>query len=207
MANEAAPGKDALAQLPSFDVPDLRPMLYRAVDQAGGLIAGVRPEHHGLAPPCNDIDVVTLVGHLLRAVKRAGATGPGEPPSGPSASADLPVDEWQAAFEESAAQVHSAWADDSLLDRTFRMPFGEFPGRVAVAALFEEITTHGWDLAAATGQLDRLDPELARVALGIAQAMVPAERRGGPMPFGPVVDVPANADPYSQLAGYLGRQP
>ena len=36
---------------------------------------------------------------------------------------------------------------------------------------------------------------------------VPAEQRGGHIPFGPVVPVAADALPYDQLAGWQGRRP
>ena len=38
-----------------------------------------------------------------------------------------------------------------------------------------------------------------------AHRFLPPERRGGPVPFGPVVAVPPEAGPYAQLAGWLGR--
>jgi hypothetical protein len=40
-----------------------------------------------------------------------------------------------------------------------------------------------------------------------ARRILPPESRGGDIPFGPVVEVPADALPYAQLAAYLGRHP
>jgi hypothetical protein len=37
--------------------------------------------------------------------------------------------------------------------------------------------------------------------------ILPPEPRGGEIPFGPVVEIPADAPPYAQLAAYLGRHP
>ncbi|MGD0607997.1 MAG: TIGR03086 family protein, partial [Streptosporangiaceae bacterium] len=72
----------------------------------------------------------------------------------------------------------------------------------------QEILTHGWDLAQATGQPTEGDPDLAFFALAGAKRVLPAELRGDDeIPFGPVVDVPAEAGPYAQLAAWLGRQP
>ncbi|WP_261569480.1 hypothetical protein [Frankia gtarii] len=78
------------------------------------------------------------------------------------------------------------------------------PGRVAAAAYTQELTTHAWDLAVATGRTALLDPELAVISLEIARQAVPVEGREQ-MPFGPVVEVPADADAYRRLAGHLGR--
>lgn len=66
---------------------------------------------------------------------------------------------------------------------------------------------HGWDLATATGQTAELNPDLGGVALDSARRFVPAEPRGGHVPFGPVVPVPDDADVYTRLAGWLGRRP
>ena len=49
--------------------------------------------------------------------------------------------------------------------------------------------------------------ELVANVLDHARTRVPAERRGGPIPFEPVIDVPADAGAYERLAGWLGRDP
>ena len=41
----------------------------------------------------------------------------------------------------------------------------------------------------------------------MVKQFVPAEPRGGHIPFGPVVAVPTDAPAYDQLAGWMGRQP
>ena len=87
------------------------------------------------------------------------------------------------------------------------VPWGKIPGRFAIAGYVQEILTHGWDLAKATGQPTEGDPELAWWALAGARRILPPESRGGDIPFGPVVPVPADAAPYAQLASYLGRHP
>ena len=87
------------------------------------------------------------------------------------------------------------------------LPWGKIPGRFAIAGYVQEILTHGWDLAQATGQPTERDPELARWALAGAKRILPPEARRADVPFGPVVEVHPNAGPYAQLAAWLGRQP
>ena len=70
------------------------------------------------------------------------------------------------------------------------MPWGKIPGRFAIAGYVQEILTHGWDLAKATGQPTEGDPELASWALAGAKRILLPESRGGDIPFGPVVEVP-----------------
>jgi uncharacterized protein (TIGR03086 family) len=88
------------------------------------------------------------------------------------------------------------------------VPWGKIPGRFAIAGYVQEILTHGWDLAKATGQPTEGDPELATWALaGARRRILPPEARGADIPFGPVVPFPPDAAPCAQLAAWLGRQP
>ncbi len=59
----------------------------------------------------------------------------------------------------------------------------------------------------ATGQPTELDPELASWVLAVARRILPAEPRGGEVPFGPVIPAPPDAGGCAQLAAWLGRQP
>jgi uncharacterized protein (TIGR03086 family) len=117
----------------------------------------------------------------------------------------VPDDGWLAAYQRAGAAAIAAWADDARLGAMLTLPWGTVPGRGAVCSYVQEVLTHGWDLATATGQPTELDPELAEFALGIAHRFVPAEPRGAKVPFGPVVLMPATAGAYARLAGWLGR--
>jgi uncharacterized protein (TIGR03086 family) len=101
----------------------------------------------------------------------------------------------------------AAWGDDALMTTEFDLPWGRFPGAGAVAGYTLEMTTHGWDLADAIGYRGPLDDRLAEAALAIAQRILPPERRGEGVPFEAPVPVAGDADPYVQLAGWLGRRP
>ena len=53
------------------------------------------------------------------------------------------------------------------------MPWGEeYTGATLVDMYLAELAAHAWDLARATGQLDKLDPSLALPALQGARAMI-----------------------------------
>jgi uncharacterized protein (TIGR03086 family) len=94
-----------------------------------------------------------------------------------------------------------------MLDRMVTLPWATLPGRVALDAYTHEFTVHSWDLACATGRLGELDPDLAVQALDAFPRFAPPETRGGQSGFGPVVAVPDDADVYTRLAAYLGRDP
>ena len=93
------------------------------------------------------------------------------------------------------ARARAAWADDATLDALVEAPWGKVPGRIALSGYVQEILTHGWDLARATGQPTELDPELAHWVLAVSRQILPAEPRGGEIPFGPPVPVPSDAGP------------
>ena len=121
--------------------------------------------------------------------------------SGPSPEED-PVTAWQ---------VHTD-AVQRLLDgpeatTPFRHPFvGEMPLPDAVDRFYtSDVFMHTWDLARATGQDDRLDPD---TCAGLLAEMVPIEellRSSGH--YGPRVPVPDDADVQTRLLGFIGRDP
>lgn len=187
---------------------DPRPLYARARAQAAGYLAAVKPDQFGDPTPCPEFTVHDMLSHLVGVLNRAAHVGNGgNAQDVPSTVDGVPDDGWPAAFAAASERVAAAWADDAKLDEPRQVPWGTVPGRGAVAGYTQEILTHGWDLAKATGQPTEGDPELAEYVLANAQRFVPADRRGGPVPFGPVVDAPDGAGPYARLAAWLGRQP
>jgi uncharacterized protein (TIGR03086 family) len=91
------------------------------------------------------------------------------------------------------------------------MPWGEeYTGSTLVDMYLVELAAHAWDLARATGQLDKLDPSLARPALDGARAMIKPKYRNmvGPgAPFAVEVPLPPGADDWERLAAFMGRDP
>jgi uncharacterized protein (TIGR03086 family) len=97
------------------------------------------------------------------------------------------------------------------LSSSFTMPWGEeYSGATLVNMYLAELATHAWDLALATGQLDRLDPSLAVPALDGARAMIKPEYRdrvAPGSPFGAEVPPPPGATAWERLAAFTGRDP
>src|SRR5580692_10332178 len=81
----------------------------------------------------------------------------------------------------------AAFAAEGALDKTVRLPFGEFPGAVLRDLAAIEQFTHGWDLARAIGYSADLDPELAAGLLSRARLTITDAYRGpdGEAFFGP----------------------
>ena len=201
------PNTDALAT-PALAPADPRGPLFRAADQAVALVALATPDRLNDPTPCSEYDVRHLVGHLVAVLRRVGyVPGGGHAFDVPSIVLDLADDAWRPAAEANAADLRTAWADDAVLDRVLRLPWGEVPGRGAALAYVQELTTHAWDLATALDRQDVLDPALAELALAAAQRFVPAQPRGGPIPFEAPVEVAGDAPVYQRLVAWLGRDP
>jgi uncharacterized protein (TIGR03086 family) len=187
---------------------DPREVHRRAMTQTEAIVAAVEPGQLTLPTPCPDYDVRALLSHIVGGLNRVAIAGEGgDALARPARADDVPDDGWLAAYQEASGRAQKAWADDAKLDALVEVPWGKIPGRFAIAGYIQEILTHGWDLARATGQPAEGDPDLALFALAGAKRILPPERRGGEIPFGLVVQVPPEAAPYAQLAAWLGRQP
>ncbi|MFB7474669.1 TIGR03086 family metal-binding protein [Kitasatospora sp. NPDC056184] len=185
---------------------DPRPLYRLALDQLEKLIAEAGPETLDRPTPCTEYDLRALLGHVVGGIHRLAFTGEGgHCQDVAAATGELPDDGWPAALGRARARVTAAWAEDAKLDRPTSAPWGEVPGRNAVGGYVLETVTHSWDIARALGTALPLDERLAEAALAIALVALPAEPRGGSVPFGPVLPAPAGADPYTRLAAYLGR--
>jgi uncharacterized protein (TIGR03086 family) len=154
--------------------------------------------------PCASWDVSALVNHFVGTTRWWAAIIAGQ---NAPADADYAAGDFVAAYEDSIAIAIAAFAAEGALDKTVRLPFGEFPGAVLRNLAAIEQFTHGWDLARAIGWSAELDPALATWLLGQAGPAITNELRGpdGQALFGPAVHAPAGASPADRLAAFLGR--
>ncbi|MEV0531759.1 TIGR03086 family metal-binding protein [Kitasatospora sp. NPDC050463] len=185
---------------------DPRPLYLLALGQLEKLIAEVTPQALGRPTPCTEYDLRQLLSHVVGGVHRLAYMGEGGRAEDVVAATDeLADDAWPAALGRARARAVAAWADDAKLDRPTVAPWGEVPGRAALGGYVMEAVTHSWDIARALDSRLALDEQLALTALAIAEAVLPPESRGGPVPFGTVRPAPADADAYTRLAAWLGR--
>ncbi|PVZ14989.1 TIGR03086 family metal-binding protein [Actinomycetospora cinnamomea] len=191
--------------------PDPRPLLARALDQVGTLVADTPPDALDRPTPCDGWDVRTLLRHLVGVHRRVGHVGTGGHFADVDAVPEVADHDLVAEVRAARAELERVWgldgADDAVLDRELTLPWGTMPGRLAGFGYVQELTVHAWDLAAATGRTAALDDTLAAAVEEAARRMVPAETRGGPVPFGPPVPVAPDAGPYARLVAWLGRDP
>jgi uncharacterized protein (TIGR03086 family) len=178
--------------------------LNQAMQSTLAVLTKVAPDDLNAPTPCASWDVRALVNHFIGTGRWWAAMIAGDDGG---ADTDYAAGDFVAAYEESIAIALGAFAADGALERTVRLPFGEFPGTVVLGMAAMDQFAHGWDLARAIGQPTDLEPTLASALLGQARIAITDALRGpdGQAPFGPPVAVPDSAGPADQLAGFLGR--
>ncbi|HUQ40801.1 MAG TPA: TIGR03086 family metal-binding protein [Acidimicrobiales bacterium] len=177
--------------------------LERSLDTAGDVLAAIPADKLDAPTACPAYDVRALTQHLVVSLAYFATSATGEE------SAVEMGDDPKAAFDEAAAKLTGAWKQPGMLDKTFTLPFGDFPGSAIVAMGAMEALTHAWDLARATGQSTAFPEDLSGEVLAIAQGMLQPHFRGeGPdASFGPEREAPADAHAADRLAAFMGRDP
>jgi uncharacterized protein (TIGR03086 family) len=187
--------------------------LNQALQSTLAVLTKVGPGDMDAPTPCASWDVRALVSHFVGTARWWAALVGGQDAAADADDADdagfadFAAGGVVAAYEESIRLAVAAFAAEGALDKTVRLPFGEFPGAVVVAMAALDQFTHGWDLARAIGYPAELDPGIAADLLRHARVAITDGFRGpdGAAPFGPATEAPAGAGPADQLAAFLGR--
>lgn len=191
--------------------PDRRSALFDAYENAAMIVSGIDANELGHPTPCLKYDVAGIIDHLVEAGNRAAALGRGQAPPPGDESTRVELADAPGQLRCAAEEAAKAWADDSGLSSRSTMPWGEeYTGATLVDMYLAELAAHAWDLARATGQLDKLDRSLAVPALEGAQAMIKPQYRDmvePGAPFGAEVTPPPGADDWERLAAFMGRDP
>ena len=165
-------------------------------------VAAVPAEGWDAPTPCDDWTARQLVGHVVDAQGMfLGFVGRSLPDDLPSVDDD-PLAAWTAARDV----VQGDLDDPERAAVEFDGMFGRQTFAQAVDRFLNfDLVVHGWDLARATGQDERIAPEdVARVQ---AAAEAFGDKMRGPGAFGDAVEPPADADDQDRLLAFLGRDP
>ena len=127
--------------------------LNQALRSTLAIMTKVGPDDLRAATPCASWDVRALVNHFVGSARWWAAVIAGQDAA---ADADYAAGDLVAAYEESIRLAAAAFAAEGALERTVRLPFGEFPGAVLRDLAATEQFVHGWDLARAIGYPARL---------------------------------------------------
>jgi uncharacterized protein (TIGR03086 family) len=186
---------------------DPRQPLAQAIALAGQTLREIRADQYGIPTPCTEYTVGQLARHLIAAMRRIAlaATG-GDPSTQPPVAEEVADGEVWEAWTRAAHEAQAAWADPAILTRMLTLPFGTMPGAAAAVAFTGEFTLHTWDLAQATGLRPEWDPAVVAFCASTFPRALPAEPRGGQVPFGPVIEVPEDATDLERLLAWSGRR-
>jgi uncharacterized protein (TIGR03086 family) len=126
----------------------------------------------------------------------------------PRAAADQLSTDWRERLPRQLADLAAAWRDPAAWDGETEVAGARLPATVMGVVAADEVLVHGWDLAVATGQPYRADPEVAAAVLHqvtmLTQPGMEDLRNGQ---FGPVVPVPDDAPVLDRILGLTGRDP
>jgi uncharacterized protein (TIGR03086 family) len=190
---------------------DRRSTLLGSYENAAVIISGIVADELGHPTPCPKYDVAALIDHLVEAGLRAAALGGGQAPPPGDESPHVELSDSPGLLRRASEQAAQAWGDDSSLSLRHTMPWGEeYTGTNLVDMYLAELAAHAWDLARATGQIDKLDPSLALPALEGARTMIKPQYRNlvePGTPFGTEVYPAPGASDWERFAAFMGRDP
>jgi uncharacterized protein (TIGR03086 family) len=177
----------------------------QALDATRPLVAATRGDQLDLPTPDAEWDVRTLLNHVVAGNWWAAelASGKTIEEVGNRLDGDVIGADPLAAWDASAQAAASAFEAPGALAAPCAVSYGPVPGEVYAGHRFVDVLVHGWDLARATGQDERLDPTLVAAAHEVLAPQLADLQASGA--FGTPVDVPADADPQTRLLGLLGR--
>lgn len=171
----------------------------RIADGFGARLAGVSSGDWTVPTPCSEWDVRALVVHVIATHGRVFSTVSGLPPPEVDSHGDL-MTQWSAA----RSTVGAALSDPEQAATMVGGMFGDQPFETLVSRLLcADTLFHTWDLARATRQDDRLDPEGVAKALEFLQPIDEAIRRPGG--FAAKITPPSGSDLQTQLLCFGGR--
>jgi uncharacterized protein (TIGR03086 family) len=178
-------------------------LLESVLAKTAGLLDGVGAGDLARPTPCSEYDVAALRDHIVGWSQQFAAG---------SAERELHIDPATYKAGDDAPQVFRRAADDMVqgwrehgIEREVKLSRASSPGPMVFNMSVMEYLSHGWDLAAATGQPVPFTEEEAADALARAEATLRDEYRGDA--FGPRREVPASAPAIDRFVAFMGRDP
>jgi uncharacterized protein (TIGR03086 family) len=152
--------------------------------------------------PCEDYDVQGLLDHLISGNRWVAPLVAGKTIEEVGDSLDgtyAPSD-----YDASAKEADTAFSGEGAMQKPVAVSYGPVPGEIYAGHRFIDVLIHGWDLAKATGQDTRLDPELVDACWEVITPQLDLLKGSGM--FGSEIAVPDSADPQTKLLAVLGRE-
>ena len=141
---------------------DIAQLHRRALEETRSIVAGIERAQWADATPCDDWDVEALLNHLVSGNFWAAELGAGGTIEdvGDRLDGDVLGDDASGAYHTSAKLAAAAFEAPGALEAPCAVSYGPVPGSVYAGHRFIDVLIHGWDLAVATGQAPRSNPDL-----------------------------------------------
>ncbi|MGC4808485.1 TIGR03086 family metal-binding protein [Micromonospora sp. DT233] len=175
---------------------------HRAVAKAfAERVRGVAPADWDNPAPCEGWVALDVVRHLTEWLPAFLSAGAGiELPKGPTVDED-PLAAWVAHSDGVQALLDDPATSGQMLANPH---VGEMPVDQAIGMVYvPDVFLHTWDLARATGQDERLDPDRCAQLLAGMLPMDDVLRGSGQ--YGPRAEVAEDADAQTRLLAFIGR--
>lgn len=186
---------------------DLEP----AAGEMARLLQNVRPDQLTASTPCEKYSLGDLIDHVGRlALAFTEAADKTYEPGGtvaPSGDASRLEPGWCGRIQAQLAELGRAWRQPSAWEGLTEIGTLEVPAPIAGNVALGELIIHGWDVARSTGRPYELDPGLLEAYLKFGLQAFDPNKRTGPGPFGPAVDVPPHAPVLDRVIAFSGRDP
>ena len=167
------------------------------------LVDGITPEQLAGPTPRTEFTVHDVIDHMIVLGGSFAHLFRGdEPPAitAPAVYGWVPSAQFRAAMED----LLSAVTSDGALARLLATPFGQMNGATFARMVAFDGLLHGWDLAAATGQILDVDGDVVETVDAFARAAVTDDLRRAGL-FSDPTDAPCDASTLEALAAFSGR--
>lgn len=185
------------AQLPALHA--------QAIESTRRFVAGVG-EQWDARVQTSACDVRTLVGHFVRESYWVEPVMAGEPPDLVLGrySGDILGDDPVAAYADATSRSAAAFDRPGAMEALCRPPGRPAPvsGAEFCRDRFVDLVVHGWEIAKATGQDSRLDPDLAESARAAIAPRIAKLRADGIIKD--ALAVVEDADAQTRLLAFFG---
>lgn len=184
-----------------------------ATQEVARIVGNVRDDQLNHPTPCAKYTLGDLLDHLdglalafaLAAAKSQDPTLTESPALGDAARL---ADEWRERIPDRLTALAAAWSRPEAWTGMTRAGGVDLPGEVGGLVALNEVVTHGWDVARATGQDYRVDQDSITGAVEfVAQFSGPGSEADRGDAFAPVVAVHEDAPALDRLIGLTGRDP
>lgn len=187
---------------------ELHPHLAVAAAEAARIARGVGKAGPETPTPCTDMNLGALLNHwILYSAFGLEKRARREPLPEELLNRDFAGEpDWAETYAAQLDRAVAAWAEPAAWEGDVEVgPGMTFPPATIVGLIVKELTVHGWDVAAATGQTVELPEDTAKLVLAVVDEHAEVYRQYDG--FAEPVEIPADASTFERALALSGRDP